>query len=348
MTTLITGTVAGEISVSSDEATTSVPGVVSKDTRQLIETICFSGVTTLLCLVGIPGNAINCTVFSRQGLRDRMNLCLFSLALVDLCYLLCSFVMYSLPSFVKLSNELFGDEFHLKTVIALVGVSNGFRSTSSFVNMLIAVERCVCVVIPFRASTLIKTRTIGMLIVIALLFFQSWYLPYSFMHVPTLVQTEKGPHWTLVPTQLYYDTELIAGTFGNIVLGTAVPITNFVIVSTSTVITTIKLREAMTWRQNTSSTNSGGQDRQVALTKMLVIVSCIYIITMIPFVANEASFWIVKGCLKADRCYNLVMTTNAVVETCLQINGSVHIFVYYFRSSRYRKVFQSVLCDTRD
>nr|KAG5688562.1 hypothetical protein BaRGS_002777 [Batillaria attramentaria] len=47
----------------------------------------------ILFLVGVPTNIISCLVFYKQGLRDRMNLCLFVLALVDTVYLVSVFVI---------------------------------------------------------------------------------------------------------------------------------------------------------------------------------------------------------------------------------------------------------------
>ena len=38
----------------------------------------------VVSLLGVVGNALNVAVFFRQGLRQRVNVCLFSLALADL------------------------------------------------------------------------------------------------------------------------------------------------------------------------------------------------------------------------------------------------------------------------
>ena len=49
-------------------------------------------VLPLLFLIGGPANVINMAVFYKQGLRERINLCLFALSLADELYLLyCMF-----------------------------------------------------------------------------------------------------------------------------------------------------------------------------------------------------------------------------------------------------------------
>ena len=49
-------------------------------------------VLPLLFLIGGPANVINMVVFYKQGLRERINLCLFALSLADELYLIyCMF-----------------------------------------------------------------------------------------------------------------------------------------------------------------------------------------------------------------------------------------------------------------
>ena len=42
----------------------------------------------ILFLIGGPANVINMAVFYKQGLKDRVNLCLFALSLADELYLI--------------------------------------------------------------------------------------------------------------------------------------------------------------------------------------------------------------------------------------------------------------------
>ncbi|KAK7495412.1 hypothetical protein BaRGS_00013351 [Batillaria attramentaria] len=56
---------------------------VSDATIKLVENVVNGGILPVLVLFGVTGNVINMAVFVRQGLGDRINLCLFSLALSD-------------------------------------------------------------------------------------------------------------------------------------------------------------------------------------------------------------------------------------------------------------------------
>ena len=48
----------------------------------------------VLFLIGGPANVINMAVFYRQGLKERINVCVFALSLVDFLYLFQSFVQH--------------------------------------------------------------------------------------------------------------------------------------------------------------------------------------------------------------------------------------------------------------
>lgn len=74
---------------------------ISEETRNIIENVCFAGVLLPICFVGIPSNIINCVVFWKQGLGDRMNLCLFCLAVSDCLRLSCSFTMSPVTFFIR-------------------------------------------------------------------------------------------------------------------------------------------------------------------------------------------------------------------------------------------------------
>lgn len=87
--------------VNASSIITCPPKEFSQRTRYLAEVICYIGLTTPICLLGILTNIVNCIVFAHQGLQDRMNLCLFSLACVDCLYLISAFILVSVISFLR-------------------------------------------------------------------------------------------------------------------------------------------------------------------------------------------------------------------------------------------------------
>ncbi|KAK7495419.1 hypothetical protein BaRGS_00013358, partial [Batillaria attramentaria] len=65
-----------------------LPGIMSEATLYTIQSVVNGGILPVLVLFGVICNVINMAVFVRQGLGDRINLCLFSLALSDSGFLM--------------------------------------------------------------------------------------------------------------------------------------------------------------------------------------------------------------------------------------------------------------------
>nr|KAG5688563.1 hypothetical protein BaRGS_002778 [Batillaria attramentaria] len=124
----------------------------------------------LVLLVGVPTNIISCLVFYKQGLRDRMNLCLFVLALVDTVYLVSVFVI-GVHSFIGLWAQDVGQKYDVTMSLYFSWFMWGMRAASGCITMVIAVERCVCVVFPLRANSIMRTRTMGALLTAIIIIF---------------------------------------------------------------------------------------------------------------------------------------------------------------------------------
>ena len=64
--------------------------LVSPEAEAFAERLKSAIVLPLLFLIGGPAKVINMAVFYKQGLRERINLCLFALSLADAFYLIHS------------------------------------------------------------------------------------------------------------------------------------------------------------------------------------------------------------------------------------------------------------------
>ena len=106
-----------------------------------------------------------------------MNLCLFSLALVDMLYVTFFYLASSYCIVGQLRPEL-EERWKYFARKYFTGLFRGFLCTSGCLTMVIAVERCVCVTLPLKAATLVKTQTIAVIIVGIVLSIQTMCLLY--------------------------------------------------------------------------------------------------------------------------------------------------------------------------
>nr|KAG5688565.1 hypothetical protein BaRGS_002780 [Batillaria attramentaria] len=295
--------------------------------RDLLETITNCVLNPILLLVGVPTNIISCLVFYKQGLRDRMNLCLFVLALVDTGYLLSYFLM-TITTFLKFWDEDFREEY-------------GVNVASACITMVIAVERCVCVVYPLRANSIMRTRTMGALLTAIVIISN---LGYSIGCIRTKVikvydQTTGKTFFMLDINDFFKKYSFVLHDIVyTIIFSFLVPIVTFVVVGVATAITVTKLRTAIAWRASTSSGrgDNHSQLQQMALTKMLVILSCVFMACSAPMTAHSIVRLLVRDFATFGRYSNLFSSATEICLLISLINSGMNFFVYYNRSSRFK------------
>ena len=97
------------------------------------------------------------------GLKDRMNLCLFCLSLVDGMFVFV-FSLFSSHCLVRLFRPDLETWWKWSVHSYTLGLVKGFLLCSGCLTMIISVERCVCVFLPLRATSLIRTRTMAVIV----------------------------------------------------------------------------------------------------------------------------------------------------------------------------------------
>jgi len=141
--------------------------LISRETGLLVDRLKSAIFIPILYLVGAPANVINMAVFFRQGLSKRINMCLFSLALLDLISLTVIFSFYAERIFT-IDGEKYWPAYGYmvnNNVIGLIGFGNG----SVLLSAIISTERCICVLFPLRSQRCIPTKVLAAIIVVSVL-----------------------------------------------------------------------------------------------------------------------------------------------------------------------------------
>ncbi|XP_070191564.1 psychosine receptor-like [Littorina saxatilis] len=321
-------------------------GILSPSAFKTVEFTLDCGFRPLLFFLGAPTNILNMIVFARQGLRDRMNLCLFSLAVADLFYVTSKFVMASY-CFVGDLDPFLREVW--KFTVRKYAVACVFATlySSGALTMIIAVERCVCVVFPMKAANTMKTRTMAALIVLSVVIVCGLCSVYVLKYdVKVDYVSSDDSFVTLKASQTYLRHKVSIDVIENVVLS-SITFVNFVIVSMATVITVVKLKHAMTWRKARGTVTSAEQ-RHVTLVKMLVTVSCIYITCTAPTISVALVRMLVPEFWPQRRYHGMYFVAHIAATVVLMVNSSVNFFVYVTQSSRFRVELRALVCVTKD
>ncbi|XP_076447157.1 uncharacterized protein LOC143284332 [Babylonia areolata] len=295
--------------------------IVSAEVETLVGRI-KNNLLVFLFLIGGPANVINMVVFCKQGLRDRVNVCLFALAFADEMYLLAEIMHYGEQMYLQFTTQdRFGPAMTVLTNHNVL-VLTGFCYVSPVLSTIIAVERCLCVFYPLRFQTLLRTRTMVAIIsvtytlVLGLVFIVVFRYRIGCVYDPELgIAMETG----------------VDGEFYRAHKGIEV-----VVVTTVTILTIMKLRQAVTWRSGIASSLS---PRELALTKMLVGNSILFIACISPIALNRFSWLFFPEVNSGRRQQNFFVTGLWVNEMCACANSTANFFVYYVMGSRYRETF---------
>ena len=210
--------------------------------------------------------------------------------------------------------------------------------------MVIAVERCLCVTLPLQAASLVKTRTIAVIIagLVASLHAMCLLYPLQFR-----MESRKNPDtgrvtFFLIPAQFYIQHRVLYNAVVNTFLMIVIPFATFVIVTIATAITVVQLKRAIAWRHG-SSTSAASDAREMALVKMLVVVSLIYIASTAPNIALGLTKLLVLDFNHTQKYANIFVASHLMYLVIAQANSSVNFYVYLFRSSRFRQELHSLL-----
>ena len=302
-------------------------------------------VLPILFLIGGPANVINMAVFYRQGLKERVTLCLFALSVADGLFLVETMLVFGEQLHVQFTTkETFGPmmRFMANTNLACFF---GFTWVSQVLSAIIASERCLCVLSPLRSQTMLKTRTTAVVIAVVYLVVMGFYFVVATKYRIACVfdPASNTALYTLIAGEFYRKHDHLVSYLDGFVYGAGIPGLAISVVTTTTIITAMKIRQAAAWRAGTSSASGGSSSpmspREVALTKMLIGSSVLFIGCITPLAFSHA-IWLFLPEMKAGRRHhNFYMTGLWILQVFSSLNSANNIFVYYTMGSRYRETF---------
>ena len=286
-------------------------------------------------------------VFIRQGIKERMNLCLFFQSLSDLAFMTTSFLFMSDRIYLLATGR--GRRGPIAIFVGanyLVGL-NGFIWASGFMTTVIACERCFCVVNPLRSQHILKTKSMLAIILVAFtLIIGSFFVIGTRWSLVCVFNPQTGfSAFQLYPSQFYFRNQKLIDTLESVVYGTALPGTFLVAVIVSTIVTVVKLKRMASWREKASTVAMPVRD--VALTRMLIGCSILFIVCTVPIFVFRTVFLFIPDLRLGGRYTNIYTLINISSRLLAYINSSFNFFIYYTMGTKYRKTLSSLCCRRR-
>lgn len=319
--------------------------IVSNETRLAFNYAVNVAALTVLFFVNVPSNVTNMIVFYQQGLRERINLCLFVLAFSDLMVVFLHFAwnvdeLYA--QFTGHPNDLVVMEFFVNNNIIVFA---GFIYVSSVMSAIIAAERCFCIVSPFHSQHVIQTSTMAVILVVVnvavlgghYVISAKWQVICVFDPVVQVMLH------IFFSSEFYLQNERLVTIFEGIIFGIVIPGICLLAVIVSTVVTIIKLKQLSAWREKSVSKAASVTSREVALTRMLVGTSIFFIVCTTPGFVFHTAIPFVPDLSLSGRQYNMYVILINIQQLFTYINCSFNFLIYYNMGSKYRETLRSML-----
>ena len=119
----------------------------------------------------------------------------------------------------------------------------------------------------------------------------------------------------------------------------------FITITIATIITAIRLRRVVQWRQRSTSSASVSMTscvKEIALTKTLVATSVLFIVCLVPTIMFHIASFVEPEFYFTGRYYNLVYLLTNVMLFFRVSNSSFNFFIYYNMSTRYRETLRDI------
>ncbi|XP_076470851.1 uncharacterized protein LOC143300806 [Babylonia areolata] len=283
--------------------------IVDKEVDNIVNLI-FSGIfLPPMFIVSFITNVISMIVFYKQGIKERINACLFSLSLMDLLSISVTtgFNSEVVYMFIVGKAGQLGPSAQFYIRYNFVGLY-GLVTSAQIVYSVIALERCLCITRPLIVKHFMSTKTTvislwTVTIVITGSFFYIAGVRYGVLCV--FNPGDGSIAYVSYPADLYFRYQFVWDFMYITVYGVFFPAFSFVCVTVCTVVTAIKLKKLSEWRETVSSASTSVTSRDVAITRVIVSTSVLFIICILPGVIMRSVFLFVPELKFGGRNDNL-------------------------------------------
>ena len=316
--------------------------LISMEDEHLIDRLKSAIFIPLLYLVGAPANVVNMVVFFRQGLRERINVCLFSLALVDLLYLTLLFVFYAERLYTQFTDGgKYGSVYRYMMNNNVIGLY-GFGYGPPLLAAIISTERCVCVLFPLRAQRCIPTKALAIVIVVsvAVLGFLRFVITAQYRVTCFYETRSQRQSWQVYVTDYHFRNKAMLSALNGVFYGFVLSVGCPVVVLITTTVTAVRLQRTVRWRSQASSSVSSA--KEIGVTKMLMALSAEFFVLSIPIVVLRVSPVFQPQFSPGGRYANTFLALLGFAELCSYTSSSLNFFVYYFTGTKYRQALHGL------
>lgn len=301
--------------------------------QSMFEFYMYGILLNLIGLIGIIGNIVTMVILSRPQMRSSINYLLIGLARCDTVLIIAAILLFGLRSVYQYTGYMFYYHFIIYPNIAsfIYPISAASQTASSYLTLMVSLERYVAVCHPLRARALCTYGRSRYYVTFCVLF----ALLYNVIKLwESQIRNFDSPHLGLIyciqpspmRTNATYITVYIHWCY--LVVNYFIPFTGLVVFNT---LIFRQVRRANRERQRLSRS----EKREIGLATMLLAVVIVF------FALNVLALY-VNVC---EAFYQHIDDDMIVVNNlCVTFNSCVNFVIYVIFGEKFKRLFFALFC----
>ncbi|CAG5118248.1 unnamed protein product [Candidula unifasciata] len=316
---------------------------MSTEARKISEIILDFVLSFTISNIGIVANVLVIMVFIKQGFKESVNISMTTIAVWDLAKCLAA-SLQRMAGPMATWSEADAESWTNISVVAFSHLICYSTYVTSVLAAYVAVERCLCVCIPFKVKWLITPKValsisltisvviFGLFVVMSGIYDIVWV--YSDVYNQTIAVYLKN--------DFYYANEYPLFEYYNL-SGILWPLASFVVIIFCTLIIVHKLKESTKFRsghaeaKGQSTIQLSTRDKQVV--KMLLVIVGVYVFSLFPRIAHYIAKYIIHEFYFLRLYHNFFVCVTYFLYIFDLVNGAVNFFIFFAMSTSFRATF---------
>ncbi|CAG5129581.1 unnamed protein product [Candidula unifasciata] len=336
---------------------------VSTEVRKIAEIVIDLTLCFIISYLGVVTNILVIAVFIKQKFKDSVSVSMTFISLWDLIKCLgCAIQRLHGP--MRPFSPAAAESWANISIVVFNYLTCFSTYVSSVLAAYVAVERCLCVSIPFKVRWLITPKCSFMIcFLISVVVFGCFSIMYCIYDVIWVYSAAYNSTIAIyLNNRFFYNNREPVFLYYNL-SGIIWPAVSFVVILVCTFLIVFHLRKSSTFRARTlklrhQKQHFSGRDfsgankpqlspRDRQIVKMLLVIIIIYVISLSPRIAHYMAKYFIYEFYFLRKYHNLFILMTYVLNIFDLTNGAVNLFVFLAMSSSFRQTFTemfSCLC----
>lgn len=309
---------------------------MTSEARRISEIVMDFVLTFIISNIGVITNIIVIIVFAQQGFKGGVNISMTTIAVWDLLKCLAAAVK-RIAGPMSSCSEADAESWTNTGIVAFNYLICYSSYVTSALAAYVAVERCLCVCIPFKVKwvltpKVVLTVSLGISFVMLGLFVVMWGIyDIAWVYNCKYNQTEA----VNINTKFYFDNEFPLFQYFNL---SAIlwPLISFLVIVVCSLIIAYKLRQSFKFRRSFGQQLSS-MEKQVV--KMLLVIVGVNVVCLAPRISHYLAKYIVHEFYFFRLYHNFFVFICYLLWFFDLLNGACNFFVFFAMSSSFRRTF---------